>query len=68
MLFYLLSRGLDRETAQRLLKWAFLEDVVSKIEVPELRHQIEESLAGRLEAPLPRVDGEPATPAQKENL
>jgi Fe-S cluster assembly protein SufD len=48
MLFYLLSRGLDRETALRLLKWAFLEDVVSKIEVPELRRQIEESLAGQL--------------------
>ncbi len=48
MLFYLLSRGLDRETAQRLLKWAFLEDVVSKIEVPELRRQIEQSLAGQL--------------------
>lgn len=53
MLFYLLSRGLDRETALRLLKWAFLEDVVSKIRVPQLRQQIEESLAGRLEAPLP---------------
>jgi Fe-S cluster assembly protein SufD len=48
MLFYLLSRGLDRETAQRLLKWAFLEDVVAKIEVPELRRQIEHSLAGQL--------------------
>jgi Fe-S cluster assembly protein SufD len=48
MLFYLLSRGLDRETAQRLLKWAFLEDVVAKIEVPELRRQIEQSLAGQL--------------------
>ncbi len=48
MLFYLLSRGLDRETAQRLLKWAFLEDVVAKIEVPELRRQIEQSLAGHL--------------------
>ncbi len=96
MLFYLLSRGLDRETALRLLKWAFLEDVVSKIEVPELRRQIEASLAGQLNesdalaasqgplaaepaqkgAPhaahgqagdgLPRVDGERATPAQKE--
>src|SRR5205814_9958025 len=53
MLFYLLSRGLDRETALRLLKWAFLEDVVSKIRVPQLRQQIEENLAGRLEAPLP---------------
>lgn len=48
MLFYLLSRGLDRETALRLLKWAFLEDVVSKIEVPELRRQIEASLAGQM--------------------
>jgi Fe-S cluster assembly protein SufD len=48
MLFYLLSRGLDRETAQHLLKWAFLEDVVAKIEVPELRRQIEQSLAGQL--------------------
>jgi Fe-S cluster assembly protein SufD len=48
MLFYRLSRGLDRDTALRLLKWAFLEDVVSKIEVPELRRQIEASLAGQL--------------------
>jgi Fe-S cluster assembly protein SufD len=48
MLFYLLSRGIDRDTAQRLLKWAFLEDVVAKIPVPELRKQIELSLAGGL--------------------
>ena len=48
MLFYMLSRGLDRETALSLLKWAFLEDVVAKIEVPELRRQIEQSLAGQL--------------------
>jgi Fe-S cluster assembly protein SufD len=48
MLFYLLSRGLDQETALRLLKWAFLEDVVAKIDVPELRRQIEQSLAGQL--------------------
>jgi Fe-S cluster assembly protein SufD len=48
MLFYLLSRGLSRDTAQQLLKWAFLEDVVSRIEVPELRRQIEQSLAGQI--------------------
>jgi len=48
-LFYLLSRGIDRETALKLLKWAFLEDVVSKIAVPELRKQIEQSLAGQLQ-------------------
>jgi Fe-S cluster assembly protein SufD len=48
MLFYLLSRGLDRDAAQRLLKWAFLEDVVSQITLPPLRRQIEERLAGQL--------------------
>ena len=48
MLFYLLSRGIDRDTAQVLLKWAFLEDVVARIAVPELRKQIEQSLAGQM--------------------
>ena len=48
MLFYLLSRGIDAATALRLLKWAFLEDVVARIEVPELRRQIERSLVGQM--------------------
>ena len=48
MLFYLLSRGLSPEVAQRLLKWAFLGDVVAKIEIPELRRQIEHDLAGQM--------------------
>lgn len=48
MLFYLLSRGLSAEVAQRLLKWAFLEDVVSKIEIPDLRRHIEHELAGQM--------------------
>jgi len=48
MLFYLLSRGLDRATAQRLLKWAFLEDVISQVTLAPLRRQIEERLAGQL--------------------
>ena len=48
MLFYLLSRGLSPEVARRLLKWAFLEDVVSKIEIPELRRHIERELAGQM--------------------
>ena len=38
-----------RETAQRLLKWAFLGDVVAKIELPGLRRQIEERLVGQLQ-------------------
>jgi Fe-S cluster assembly protein SufD len=48
MLFYLLSRGLSHDSAQRLLKWAFLEDVIAQIGVPALRRQIEERLAGHL--------------------
>jgi Fe-S cluster assembly protein SufD len=54
MFFYLLSRGLAPEVAQRLLKWAFLEDVVSRIELPEVRQRIEHELAGQMSdlAPL----------------
>jgi len=48
MLFYLLSRGLSPDAAQRLLKWAFLEDVIAQISVPQLRRQIEAHLAGQL--------------------
>jgi len=48
MLFYLLSRGLDRDSAQRLLKWAFLEDVIARITLPALRRQIEEHLTAAL--------------------
>ena len=54
MLFYLLSRGLDRDAAQRLLKWAFLADVVAKIDVPALRRQIERSLP-EAHARMPRA-------------
>jgi Fe-S cluster assembly protein SufD len=48
MLFYLLARGLDRATAQRLLKWAFLEDVIARIAIAELRRESEAHLAAVL--------------------
>jgi Fe-S cluster assembly protein SufD len=48
MLFYLLTRGIEPETAQQLLKWAFLEDVVARIAIPELRRYIESNLAGQM--------------------
>ncbi|MEY4761677.1 MAG: hypothetical protein RLZZ200_1533 [Pseudomonadota bacterium] len=41
MLFYLLSRGLDAQTARQLLEWAFLEDVISRIGLSTLRRQAE---------------------------
>lgn len=48
MLFYLLSRGLAPEVAQHLLKWAFLEDVIARIALPDLRRQIELALIGQM--------------------
>ncbi|HTY92973.1 MAG TPA: SufD family Fe-S cluster assembly protein [Steroidobacteraceae bacterium] len=45
MLFYLLSRGIDADIAQRLLKWAFITDVVARIDVPALRAHVQRSLA-----------------------
>jgi Fe-S cluster assembly protein SufD len=48
MLFYLLSRGIDRRTAQTLLQWAFIEDAVSRVECAELRAEIETLIAAQL--------------------
>ncbi|MCU0759293.1 MAG: SufD family Fe-S cluster assembly protein [Steroidobacteraceae bacterium] len=50
MRFYLLSRGIDRETADALLKWAFVEDVASRIAPAALRHQVEDAMATQLRA------------------
>ncbi len=48
MLFYLLTRGIERPTAQALLQWAFIEDAVSQVEPLELRRGIESLVAARL--------------------
>lgn len=48
MLFYLLSRGLDRSQAQALLQWAFIEETVSQVELAPLRHEIEQLIAAQL--------------------
>ena len=48
LLFYLLSRGLDRQDARALLKWAFLGDVLRTIDVPDLRAEAERLAAGQL--------------------
>jgi Fe-S cluster assembly protein SufD len=48
MLFYMLSRGLDRETAQSLLVYAFLSDVLTDMSVPSARTAIENALIAQL--------------------
>jgi Fe-S cluster assembly protein SufD len=47
-LFYLLSRGIDPDTARGLLTFAFCEDVVARVSHPVLRAHIEELVVGRL--------------------
>jgi Fe-S cluster assembly protein SufD len=48
MLFYMLSRGLDRREAQALLQWAFIEDAVSRVDCGGLREEIERLVAAQL--------------------
>jgi Fe-S cluster assembly protein SufD len=51
MLFYMLSRGLEREAAQSLLVYAFLADVLTGMSVPSARSAIEEALISQLPDP-----------------
>jgi Fe-S cluster assembly protein SufD len=48
MLFYLLSRGIERRTAQTLLQWAFIEDAISRMDCAPLRAEIEQLVAAQL--------------------
>jgi len=48
MLFYMLSRGLDRDTAQSLLVFAFLADVLTGMSVAPARSAIENALIAQL--------------------
>jgi Fe-S cluster assembly protein SufD len=48
MLFYMLSRGLDRATAQSLLVYAFLADVLTGMSVTTARSAIENALISQL--------------------
>ncbi len=48
MLFYLLSRGIDRATAQSLLVYAFLADVLTGMSSGETRAAIEADLIAQL--------------------
>ncbi len=47
-LFYLQSRGLDREAAESLLTYAFASEIVQTIEVEQVRARVERALTSRL--------------------
>ncbi|MGY1638335.1 Fe-S cluster assembly protein SufD [Geodermatophilus sp. SYSU D00742] len=57
-LFYLCSRGIDAETARRLVVRGFFADVVQHIGLPELQDRLMGSIEARLGA-LPGLDEQP---------
>jgi Fe-S cluster assembly protein SufD len=57
-LFYLCSRGIDAETARRLVVRGFFADVVQHIGLPELQDRLMHTIEARLGA-LPGLDEQP---------
>jgi Fe-S cluster assembly protein SufD len=57
-LFYLCSRGIDAETARRLVVRGFFADVVQQIGLPELQDRLMRTIERRLGA-LPDLDDQP---------
>jgi len=46
--FYLMSRGIDRQAARQMLTQAFAADVLNRIELPALRSYLEAQAVQRL--------------------
>jgi Fe-S cluster assembly protein SufD len=49
-LFYLQTRGIGAQDARQLLTYGFAADVVSRLEVPELRERLDRLVGARLAA------------------
>jgi len=51
-LFYLRQRGIGEESARMLLMFAFADEIVEKIAIPQLRQRIEDMVKKRLQGEL----------------
>ena len=49
-LFYLMSRGIDRVTAQKLIVFGFFGEVLDRIRVPSVRDQLSAAIGAKVEA------------------
>lgn len=49
-LFYLMSRGIDRVTAQKLIVFGFFGEVLDRIRVPAVREELSDAIARKVEA------------------
>ncbi|MCK5447467.1 MAG: SufD family Fe-S cluster assembly protein, partial [Gemmatimonadetes bacterium] len=50
MLFYLMSRGLDREQAEHLLVFGFFDEVLARVPGEGVRSRIRESIEAKIRA------------------
>ena len=48
-LFYLMSRGIDRVTAQKLVVFGFFTDVLDRIRVEDVREQLSDAISKKVE-------------------
>lgn len=48
-LFYLMSRGIDRMTAQKLVVFGFFGEVLDRIRVPEVREELSRAISRKVE-------------------
>lgn len=48
-LFYLMSRGIDRITAQKLVVFGFFRDVLDRIRVEDVREQLSDAISRKVE-------------------
>ncbi len=48
-LFYLMSRGIDRVTAQKLVVFGFFTDVLDRIRVPKVRDELSDAISKKVE-------------------
>ena len=51
-MFYLRQRGIGEESARMLLMFAFADEIVNKIGIPQLRQRIEDMVKKRLQGEL----------------
>jgi Fe-S cluster assembly protein SufD len=49
-LFYLMSRGIDRVTAQKLIVFGFFGEVLDRVRVPAVRDELSDAIAAKVEA------------------
>jgi Fe-S cluster assembly protein SufD len=49
-LFYLMSRGIDRVTAQKLIVFGFFGEVLDRVRVPAVREELSDAISAKVEA------------------